>query len=370
MIQTHFGRILLIAICVFRGPADVYADELSPLSVDRVFVKHIQMIQVPATQPGALKEILVKEGEFVRKGQVLARLKEEAVQLTRQRVATKLRIAEKQSQDETLVLSANKRLEQAKQALKQNAMELEIEKQLAANQLKVQAAEQAQALAANELRRAEQAKRDFNDSVSQSELDNLKLAQQRTTIDAQQAAFEQNISKQRAAAAAEAYKATELSVEQLGIEADHATAMQVIHQLQADLSRVELAEAELAIEQHQLRAPLDGIVLEKYRDVGEWLEAGAAVVRILRLDRLRVEGYLPIRGIRFELAGARVSLRIEAESQQILEFEGQITFVNPQVDSVNGDVMVWAEFDNPNYRAKPGLQGKMLIHPPSPAKRD
>ena len=46
------------------------------------------------------------------------------------------------------------------------------------------------------------------------------------------------------------------------------------------------------VERHQVLAPLSGMVVEIHRQRGEWVEPGDKVLRIVRLDRLRAEGFV------------------------------------------------------------------------------
>ena len=40
---------------------------------------------------------------------------------------------------------------------------------------------------------------------------------------------------------------------------------------------------------------------------------------------------------------------------------GKIVFVSPEIDPVNGQVRVWAEIDNTDFKLRPGLHGSMVI---------
>ena len=73
---------------------------------------------------------------------------------------------------------------------------------------------------------------------------------------------------------------------------------------QAATARVEFAIAQLTrgakeaqlqavnneIARRVITAPLTGVVVDKYHNVGEWAQAGEPLYRIVQMDRLRVEG--------------------------------------------------------------------------------
>ena len=100
-----------------------------------------------------------------------------------------------------------------------------------------------------------------------------------------------------------------------------------------------------------------------YRNHGEWVKPGEPVVRILRLDRLRVEGFLKSRDLTPGLQGRTVKLVVDLPGDAGREFLGKISFVDPEVDPVNSQVRVWVEVQNQDLRLRPGMQAKMIIPP-------
>ena len=55
-----------------------------------------------------------------------------------------------------------------------------------------------------------------------------------------------------------------------------------------------------------------------------------------------------------------VKLTVELDGKPA-EFAGKIVFVSPEIDPVNGQVRIWAEIDNPGLKLRPGLHGSMVI---------
>jgi macrolide-specific efflux system membrane fusion protein len=96
---------------------------------------------------------------------------------------------------------------------------------------------------------------------------------------------------------------------------------------------------------------------------GEWVPAGKAVVRVLRVDRLRVEGFVQSKKATGDLVERRVTLTVDLGGKAASEFEGIVVFVSPEVNPVNGQVRVWAEVENKKLLLRPGLRGNLTIHP-------
>lgn len=110
-------------------------------------------------------------------------------------------------------------------------------------------------------------------------------------------------------------------------------------------------------------SPLRGIVIEVNRRAGEWVEPGQPVARIVRMDRLRVEGFLAAKHARLDLVGSQARLRVSGEDGKILELPGEIVFVSPEIDPLNAQVRIWAEIENRDLKLRPGMQATLLLAP-------
>ena len=67
-----------------------------------------------------------------------------------------------------------------------------------------------------------------------------------------------------------------------------------IAQLTAAVHQAELDAAELSLQKSRITAPTPGLVVEINRHVGNWVAPGDPVIELVRMDRLRVEGFLKI----------------------------------------------------------------------------
>ena len=108
--------------------------------------------------------------------------------------------------------------------------------------------------------------------------------------------------------------------------------------------------------QHKIIAPLDGVVVEIFRDKGDWVTAGDPVVRVIRLDRLRAEGFIESALIQSIRNNRRVHLTIQLGANSFVQREGEIVFISPEIDPVNNEVRFWVEFDNPKLDVLPGMR--------------
>ena len=62
--------------------------------------------------------------------------------------------------------------------------------------------------------------------------------------------------------------------------------------LSAKTGKARVEAAELLIELSRVESPIDGEVVKVYPHAGEWVNRGDPIARVVRMDRLRVEGFL------------------------------------------------------------------------------
>src|SRR5262245_8089622 len=130
--------------------------------------------------------------------------------------------------------------------------------------------------------------------------------------------------------------------------------------------QIRESEHKIASEQLERRtvlAPLRGMIVEVPHRRGEWVQPGETVVRIVRLDKLKAEGFLPAKNASLDLVGNKVRLKVMSADNKPMEFAGHIVFVNPEIDPLNSQVRVWAEVENPELKLRPGMQATLTIDP-------
>ena len=140
---------------------------------------------------------------------------------------------------------------------------------------------------------------------------------------------------------------------------------QVIAALQVQVAEAELQAADANLERHRLVTPLDAEVIEIARREGEWVQEGDTVMRLLRLDRLRVEGYLDAKDYDLsEIKGRPVQVVVTLARGRQEMFSGKVVFVKPLIQT-GDDFLVRAEVENrkqgDSWILGPGRTAKMTI---------
>lgn len=134
-------------------------------------------------------------------------------------------------------------------------------------------------------------------------------------------------------------------------------------------SKIEMArvrEVEERIRRHSLATDFDGYVVEIFRHPLEWVDAGEKVMRIVRMDRLSVQGVLNTSQYNpHEVLNCPVTVTLKLARGETAEFQGKI--VNVALERQGSDqILVNAEVDNRpiggHWVLQPNCTVSMAIH--------
>ena len=118
-------------------------------------------------------------------------------------------------------------------------------------------------------------------------------------------------------------------------------------------SRANLALLEEELRDTRLHAPFAGRLGERRVSVGQLVQPGEVLTRLVRLDPLEARFEVPERLLSVLDEGLKVSLRSDAFPDT--PFEGEVVFVSPEVDTVTRTVAVRARVENPEAKLRPGM---------------
>ena len=136
-------------------------------------------------------------------------------------------------------------------------------------------------------------------------------------------------------------------------KAEAAAAVQGISKYErAALDRIfELEQSKL--EEHSIKAPIGGVVVELLHSKGEWVEKGQPICRIIDLHQMAARASVPV-SHRHNLAGRTVHLIADPNDRRTIS--ATITYVSPIVEP-DGRVIINCEFENV------GPDGDPLVYP-------
>jgi membrane fusion protein, multidrug efflux system len=291
---TFFGTLGGIALLV-AAPGLSWAAAADPVIGD-CLVKLDEDIKVPAPEAGVLVLLSVKEGSQVHKGEVLAKIYDEEVQMQKQAAEYALGAAYKSATDDIQYRYAQKSADVAEKAY---------------------------------------------ETMVQS---NNTVAKAVADIDVRKAKLE--------------WEAAVLSAEKA--QHDQALAKFEYHQKKA-----ERDAADLAIKRRTILAPFDGEVVTIYRHQDEWVSPGDAILRLVRLDTMLVEGAVELSAYDpHEIAGCDVTVEVEIARGRKEQLTGRVTYVSSMV-RLDGRYIVRAEVANRQeygrWLLRDGMTAKMTI---------
>ncbi len=179
-----------------------------------------------------------------------------------------------------------------------------------------------------ELQQSLEANRNFAGTVSETEIEKLKLVVDQSRLAIEQAKHERSVA---AATAAEKQAA------------------------------VQIAQARLT--RHTISATVSGMVSEIAVEPGEWVEAGKPIVRVISLDPLRAECFVDGRRYGSELVDHVVHFypAIPNADDDGPPLQGYVEYVSPELHSVTGQVRLWAVIPNPQRIIRSGMQGRLVV---------
>lgn len=281
----------VVALTVVLMDFSTAADPTNGIVVSNAILKTIESTVVPSQVSGIVSALSAKEGMTVSEGQLLGKIRDDAVRLELARLKTATEVAKKKY----------------------------------ASDIDHRLAVKSQAVSENEYQRAVRANQQVRDTYPVNEIDRLKLIADRAKLEVERTVY-----------------MTEMAAMEVA-QAEH-----------------EYRKSYEVYSRHQIKSPVSGVITSVEKKVGEWVEPGTDLVRVVRLDRLRIEGFVAAEQTIRNLVGqsAKVSILMGEKTH---ETTGTVVFVSPDVNSVNSQVRVHLEIDNSNKLLRPGLQVKTNI---------
>ena len=134
-------------------------------------------------------------------------------------------------------------------------------------------------------------------------------------------------------------------------------------QLTVDRRETAVTRQKEIVERHRIPAPFDGIVAEKYAEVGEWVQTGRAVVSFIDTKNLRLDLQVPQEQGNMVLNSTTVTVIVSGYEH--LSFEAFIEARTPTVDPKTRTFVVRVRLNAPPEYIKPGMSAQAVFQPKS-----
>ncbi|MBA3732087.1 MAG: efflux RND transporter periplasmic adaptor subunit [Gammaproteobacteria bacterium] len=132
-----------------------------------------------------------------------------------------------------------------------------------------------------------------------------------------------------------------------------------IRQTQADQARANLDAQRARVEQKTIVAPVSGVLGIRQVNLGQYVEAGSAIVTLQSLDPIFLNFMLPEQRLTDISAGQLVTAHGSAFADE--PFHGVVTAIEPRVEQSTRNFMIQATIDNPDGHLRPGMFARVEL---------
>ena len=159
----------------------------------------------------------------------------------------------------------------------------------------------------------------------------------------------------------------EFQVRETALRVAEARYSAALHQVDEQIAILEkhasaLVLAEQALTDATVTAPFDGIVATRHAAPGAFLQVGAAVVTLVRIDPLRFHAGVPERHALLVKVGQDALIKIEGQASPLV---GKVSRVSPQLNLASRSLPIEVDVANPEARLRAGLfaEADIVIDP-------
>jgi RND family efflux transporter MFP subunit len=130
-------------------------------------------------------------------------------------------------------------------------------------------------------------------------------------------------------------------------------------QYASEMAAARLASLEARLQRTEIIAPVTGTFEENFLELGEMAMPGAAVVRVVSTDRVKIVAGVPERHARTVLVGDRAVVALDVFPDR--EFVGEVSFVGASVDPRSRTFRIEVVLDNPEGVMKPAMVANLEV---------
>jgi membrane fusion protein (multidrug efflux system) len=129
-------------------------------------------------------------------------------------------------------------------------------------------------------------------------------------------------------------------------------------------AKAQVAQQQAILDKKTLRAPFAGHLGIRAVDLGQYLGPGTVIVTLQALDPIFVDFFVPQQSVDQMRLGQLVAVKVDAFKDRT--FTGEISAINPKVDTGSRNVQVRATLKNQDHKLLPGMYATVDITIGSP----
>ena len=125
--------------------------------------------------------------------------------------------------------------------------------------------------------------------------------------------------------------------------------------IELDLAKLMLEIAEEQVELRRLRAPIDGVVVERLHEAGEMVQMSESIFVLLDLEQVYVQFYVDVENLKNVAIGGKVEVIFPNLGSQNIRV-GTIDYIDPRVNAASGLSRVRLLLQNTDKYIKAGVR--------------
>lgn len=164
------------------------------------------------------------------------------------------------------------------------------------------------------------------------------------------------------------YRRAEFQAQRAWAQIQVAETDNLVAGLTAKMKKAQLDATDIELMKKKIDAPIQGQIVEVYKHMGEWVQPGDQVLRLVRLDKVRVEGFVyAAEAGRGDVEGKPVKVTVYLPGEKQTVVNGRVDYASPLIEGSgrNRQYRIWAEVDNQfvdgNFLIQPGASAEMHI---------
>ena len=146
-------------------------------------------------------------------------------------------------------------------------------------------------------------------------------------------------------------------------------------EIQAGEAVKEAAEAQVKLIERQIEdatitIPIDGVISERYVELGELVSVGSLIATVIDLKHVWVMAYVSESNLGKIKLGQEGKIKVDSFPDK--EFQGKVTFISPEAEFTPKNIQtkeervklvfgIKIEIDNPDQELKPGMPADAII---------
>jgi len=123
----------------------------------------------------------------------------------------------------------------------------------------------------------------------------------------------------------------------------------------SEIANIEMVRAKAVLNRRTIRAPFDGVIIERYKTVGEYV-ADDPVMQIASLDPLHVEVIVPLTELGILESGMRGEVTMDVPGFDDTTLEATVRRIDPVADAASATYGVLLELPNPDLTIPSGVR--------------